>query len=207
MGDLELVGKYGEQPVKEINTVAGRLNAMADIADSVEVEDDDSLIEAAAMINELSATTALVSQIIEPFKKRAHASWKATIADEKAIVGRAEAAVASLKQKVASYRVKTQKALREAQRAVVEETDSKALTVAEKEAALTDNVGVGYRETWKAECHSIVDLCRAVAEGKAPAELVTFNQSAGNKLARSLRELTGNIPGLKAHKETSVVKR
>ena len=66
--------------------------------------------------------------------------------------------------------------------------------------------GVSTRETWRGECYSIRDLCKAVAEGKASPELVLPNGPAINQLARAMKQ-TMNVPGCRAVKETGVAAR
>ena len=206
MNEIVVTSNIDPESVVELNTVAERMNAMADMASAIVVEGDDTLIEAMAAVESLEGAVKVVESIIEPFRARAYQHYQDTLADKKAFTARANEAVASLRLKVALYRDKVTAALREAQRAAVEEGDSKDLVKAEKEAALTDNVGVSYREHWKADCVDIVLLCKAVVEGKAPQAIVQYNEKEGNRLARSLKELTGNIPGLKARKETRVVR-
>ena len=51
----------------------------------------------------------------------------------------------------------------------------------------TSVAGVSTREIWSAELTDIKALCAAVVSGAAPAELVQFNQTAGNRLATALK--------------------
>jgi len=62
---------------------------------------------------------------------------------------------------------------------------------------------LSYRTTHGAEVTDLKELCVAIAEGKAPVDLVKPNASAINKLGRSMKDLL-NIGGLK-HKESTVL--
>jgi hypothetical protein len=63
--------------------------------------------------------------------------------------------------------------------------------------------GVSSRETWRAEVFDVVALCKAIAEGKVPANLIEPNMPALNGMARALKEAL-NIPGVKAIKDSVV---
>ncbi len=59
---------------------------------------------------------------------------------------------------------------------------------------------------WHAELTDIVALCKAVADGTAPAELVQLNQPAANRLATALRDAV-SYPGLRFVSTTSLAVR
>jgi len=59
---------------------------------------------------------------------------------------------------------------------------------------------------WHAELTDITALCRAVADGTAPAELVQLNQPAANRLATALRDAV-SYPGLRFVSTTSLAVR
>jgi len=59
---------------------------------------------------------------------------------------------------------------------------------------------------WHAELTDIVALCAAVAEGKAPAELVQLNQPAANRLATALKGAV-SYPGVRIYSTTSLASR
>lgn len=63
--------------------------------------------------------------------------------------------------------------------------------------------GLSFPETWHAEVTDIMELIRAVLDGRAPVALIEVNMVVANKLAVSLKG-TMNFPGLKAVKKTGV---
>jgi rRNA processing protein Gar1 len=63
--------------------------------------------------------------------------------------------------------------------------------------------GMSYLDTWRAEVVSIRDLCRAIADGKAPEDLVEPNMGRLNAIARALKG-TMSVPGVQAKKDTGL---
>jgi hypothetical protein len=61
--------------------------------------------------------------------------------------------------------------------------------------------GTSFRETWKMRVVSFPELLKAVAEGRAPANLVLPNESALNALAKALKA-SARIPGVEFYPET-----
>jgi len=59
---------------------------------------------------------------------------------------------------------------------------------------------------WHAEMTDIIALCKAVADGTAPAELVQLNQPAANRMASALRDAV-SYPGLRFVSTTSLAVR
>ena len=59
---------------------------------------------------------------------------------------------------------------------------------------------------WRVEVIDIQALCRAIAEGEAPASLVALNQAEANRMATALKE-TMQIAGLRAVESTSLAAR
>lgn len=63
---------------------------------------------------------------------------------------------------------------------------------------------------WRAELVDIRELCRAIADGKAPADLVQFSQAAGNRLATALNGPgvnTADVPGVRFVRDKSMAVR
>lgn len=59
---------------------------------------------------------------------------------------------------------------------------------------------------WHAELTDIIALCKAVADGTAPAELVQLNQAAANRRATALKDAV-SYPGLRFVSTTSLAVR
>lgn len=70
----------------------------------------------------------------------------------------------------------------------------------------TKLAGTSTRELWSAELLDIKALCAAIADGKAPADMVTFNQSAGNRLASALKD-AADVPGVRFMRTESMAVR
>lgn len=66
--------------------------------------------------------------------------------------------------------------------------------------------GISIAESWRAQVIDKLALVRAVAEGKAPTELLEVNMQAANRLALSLKQAFA-YPGLKAVRVQSVAAR
>lgn len=66
--------------------------------------------------------------------------------------------------------------------------------------------GASHRKIWKAKLTDKMALIKAVAEGRASAELLDYNESVGNKLATALKSSLC-IPGLDAYDEISIASR
>jgi hypothetical protein len=66
--------------------------------------------------------------------------------------------------------------------------------------------GTTVRTVWSAELVDIKALCAAIAEGKAPADLVDFSQARGNRIATALKD-AANVPGLRFIRSESVAVR
>ena len=73
-------------------------------------------------------------------------------------------------------------------------------------AAPTALEGTSVRVLWRAELVDIRELCRAIADGKAPADLVRFEQAAGNRLATALKD-AADVPGVRFTREESMAVR
>lgn len=73
-------------------------------------------------------------------------------------------------------------------------------------AAPTKLAGTATREVWKGEVTDMKALCHAIADGLAPEELVTINQSALNKMAGALKRLF-KVPGCRAFSEEQLASR
>ena len=66
--------------------------------------------------------------------------------------------------------------------------------------------GTAFKKTWKGECVNIIDLLKAIVEGKAPVTLIEINQSAINAAAKTYKN-TMTIPGLKFTEVTDMSSR
>ncbi len=66
--------------------------------------------------------------------------------------------------------------------------------------------GASARKVWKAKLVDKMELIKAIADGRASPELLDYNESVGNGLAKALK--TGmNIPGLKSYEDIVIASR
>lgn len=80
------------------------------------------------------------------------------------------------------------------------------VTAAAPVAAPTKLAGTVTREVWRGEVTDIKALCRAIADGHAPEDLVTVNQASLNKMATALKKLF-KVPGCRAFSEEALASR
>ncbi len=66
--------------------------------------------------------------------------------------------------------------------------------------------GAHARRIWKSRLTDKMELIKAVAEGKASPELLDYNESVGNGLAKALKGGM-NIPGLESFEDISIASR
>ena len=66
--------------------------------------------------------------------------------------------------------------------------------------------GISTREVWKANCTNLKALCRAIADGEAPLDLVQFDQSAGDRYARAMKAQL-NYPGVRAARSENLASK
>lgn len=196
-GAVRLVESYDSELDIVVSQTAEKLRDISERANEIVVEDSNTFTLAVSTIESIEAMVAVVTDIVEPFRQRAYDYYKGVLAEKKSLLEAPEAAVARLRDEVSRYRGRLEKAV----------TDDPRASDVKRAVVVADSAGISYREYWKAECTDIVALCKAIVDGKAPPELVTFNQTEGNKLARSLRDMLSNIPGLRSQKETRMVRK
>lgn len=63
--------------------------------------------------------------------------------------------------------------------------------------------GTAFKKTWVGECVDLKALCQAIAEGKAPINLVSPNQSAINAFAKGVKN-TMPVSGLRFEERTDM---
>jgi hypothetical protein len=167
----------------------------------IEVVDTGSKRTAADMLSTIAAIRNAMEMVTERFRGPAHAHYKSVLAQKKALLDPPDNAIKILKDKITAYDAKVEEELASAKLGMLlgEEGADEALHRA-TEAREAPIAGVTTRTYWKAECEDLTALCRAVADGVAPLELVSYNESAGNKLAARLRKAM-MYPGIKVYKE------
>ena len=66
--------------------------------------------------------------------------------------------------------------------------------------------GASFKKVWKGEVTDLLALCKAIAEGRAPANLISINQTALNAFAKGVKD-TMAVPGLKFFEDTEMAVR
>lgn len=188
---------------------------------------------AAAKLLDVAAMRREITEYHKPLKQKAHEAHKAICDAEARMLAPVAQAEQILKRGIAAYETEQRhkaeeerRRLEEEERRRREEEIEAAAQQAEAEGASVEEVqaiieqpvvvpavrpeptftpvaGVSTRGVWKAEVVSIRELCRAVAEGRASAELVAPNMTALNGLARAMKQ-TFNIPGCRVVRDTAV---
>lgn len=162
-----------------------------------------------------------------PLKAKAHEAHKAICDAEKKLLNPIDLAERAIKAAISKYTAEQlriaeerEKAAREeAERLAAEEIEAAAVeaeaqgaSVEEVTAIITQPVivphvavaptfhravGITVPQTFQAEVFDVKALCRAIGEGKVPANYVSPNMTALNQRARADRQAL-NIPGVKA---------
>lgn len=188
--------------VVEVSKVQKKINLLSEHALSFRIEQPENLLVATEMMESLREFGSTMESLIELFRKPAHEHYKKILAQKKELLEPVETAMAHLRDEVQRFKEEADRKLLEAKQKFAEyQTDeaAEALHVA-SETSEVEVDGLSYRTYWKAECVDLVALCKAIGDGKAPPSLVTFNQTNGNSLARSLRDVM-RFPGVRVYSE------
>lgn len=206
-----------------------RASALTERATAIQVTDQETHDEAAELYVRLGDLSKEIDSIHDPAIEAAHRSHKAAIEAKKKLADPVDQARRIIKPKVCAWEQEQiriqQERQREAERIArqAEEEARLALAVeAEQKGAEPETVkeiletsvvtvapvvapafqktnGFKSRESWSASVFDIKLLCKAIAEGRQPSNLVEGNMTALNGLARSLKGQM-NVPGVKAVK-------
>jgi len=179
--------------------------------------------ELKAMKRQYNELEALRKSIVRPLDE-ARSKIQKLFAPALAYLDKGQAAV---KKKMLDYQEAAQRAAQEAARAEADRLrqEQEALAALAEECGETEAAedvraqpvyvpvaepvaaaGTWTTTRWHAELTDIVALCAAVAEGKAPAELVQINQPAANRLATALKGAV-SYPGVRFESSKSMASR
>lgn len=168
-----------------------------------------------------------------PLKQAAHESHHRICTAEKTMLAPVEAAEAILKRGIGTYRMEQERLRLDAERIareVAERAAAEALEAsieaAEAEGASPEEVraiieqprpasvvyvaptvlhvkGVSMADSWKAQVTNLLELVKAVAEGRAPVNLVMPNETALGQIARATKGSMA-IPGVRIFNDPGV---
>ena len=190
----------------QVDPVSAQLEHTCDMADNIEVTDIHGLNNALEAIDYLSNVTKVLEDIVEPFRKKAYDHYVSIREEKKKLLSRPQATVAALRGKIKDFNDRVEREKQLAMEALAKDNQTpEAMAVIEAPSVTQDVEGLGWRVQWSAELatddgEALKALCRAIGDGKAPVNLVTFNQSEANRLAKSLKDLM-RYPGVRAKRE------
>lgn len=195
-----------------------------DIKDLV-IFDNETFEVAGALLSGIKGYLKRIDEITDPVIEAAKANLAAARDQKRLLAEPAEAAEKILKKKLADYDSAVADRVREAQARVLAERQqaqdeadlgaslsgeaSEPVFVPDYSAPVFEKpkaAGIGFRTDWAGECHDLMALIKAIADGKAPLELVQVNQAELNKRARMLREAL-NFPGVRAVSKRTVTSK
>lgn len=210
MGTIEKFSVGGKDvishaDIKEVMDVQARLDEASEQCLALEVVDDESYERAGDYLQSVSAVHRVVEGTIEPFRKRAYDFYKGILEQKKSMLDPGERAIKHLKQQIAAYVKQIEAKQREERERLIEAAKETGDYEIEVETQVPDVATMSTRSKWVAELTDIKALCRAVADGKAPASLVSLNQSEANRVAKSLKGSV-RIPGIRVIEEKIVVR-
>lgn len=161
------------------------------------ITDETSYRNAGNLLVKIRTIRKRWKEIINPIKSKQYEAWKEACSKEKEVdqpFSEAEEIIYTSMGKFYQHYEEQRKAQesRSAQ-------DSPELPVVLP--ALDRINGLSPLETWSAEVDSLLELVKAVAEGRAPLVSLEANTKFLNQQAKSLKE-EFNIPGCKAVKKT-----
>ncbi len=213
----------------ELVPVEARALTLSEQARAMTVTDQVTHDIATELYLGLSQLEKEISAIHDPAIKAAHDSHKAAIAAKAKLAGPVEEAKRIIKPKITAWEAEQERIRRELEEKALEEARKReeaerlAMAVhAEQLGAPAEYVeevlstpqeiqrpivaptfqktkGFSSRENWSARVTDIRLLCKEIAEGRQPANLVDGNMTVLNGLARSLKSAL-KIPGVQAVK-------
>lgn len=149
----------------------------------------------------LSGVKALEQEIqahYAPLKKAAHETHRKIVAAERDQLAPLVAAETTVKRAICEYEDRIERERRALQQQVEEAAAIDGLDVVPVVSLpKVTTTGVSTRETWSVEVVDVLELVKAVADGRAPLALVLPNEAALNKLAGALKSAF-SVPGCRA---------
>lgn len=214
--------------------IAQKAATIKEKADAIAVVDQASYDAADALNNAARAEKKSFHAFFDPIDEASRKQRQAVISQGKAIDDPLDYVIKITGQKQAAWmrieqaRVEEERRQKEAEaRKLAEEEQRKAAEVL-KEAGLTNaaeavleapvviqkvdvsapvkQAGTSYRTSYSAECVSLMDLVKAVAEGRAPICYLEVNQTAINGWAKTTKG-TEELPGVRVVASDVQVKR
>jgi len=177
-----------------------------------------------------------IVEFFEPMRKAAHAAYQTILDKKKEHLGPVEQAEKTVKDAIRKWDDEQERIRQELQAKAQKEAEQKAIEERNQEAMMAEHLGlseenvseimsapvtavaapvdrtyerargIGSRDNWKCKVNDIKALCRAVANGKVPAEYVLPNQSALDKRAKADKSLM-LIPGCVSYNDSVVTAR
>jgi hypothetical protein len=162
-------------------------------ANAIDIRDgDDAQAVASWLVEDLGPRRKAVEQFFAPLVEAAHKAHKALTTKRASILALFERPETIAKAKLAAWEQERRAA---EQRDPTPIAEGAVVTMAD----LPDDrlTGVAFVKTWSAEVVDLKALCRAIADGKAPENLVAADMKVLGQLARALKSAF-NVPGCRA---------
>ena len=190
------------EALDDVGKIHLKINRLSEHALAQRVEFAEDLPNAMLMIDQLKEFRSTMDSLIELFREPAYAHYQRVLAQKKALLAPVEDSIEHLRDEIQHWKAEADRKLLAAKEEFAgDATDETAEALHRAtEASEAEVEGLGYRTYWKAECVDLKALCAAIGAGDAPTTLVTFNQSGGNTLARSLRNVM-KYPGVRVYSE------
>src|SRR3990167_294165 len=217
----------------EIVDLEGKALTTVTQAQELTVENQASYNYANNFLRAVKELQKTISDTFRPIIAAANLTWKGALAEERKHLGPLQNAEVLVKSKMLEWMQEQERARREVQaklQARAEKERQEALAKAEearaggketraekyeeRAAAIIapqlapsfDRGSVSVKQLYRAEVVSLIDLVKAVIDGKAPIMCIEANSTFLNSQARAMKE-TLNYPGVKVIAEDSLSSR
>lgn len=215
--------------IQEIVKAEDKAMSVPQQAHKFEIASNDDLLKADELLTSWRGIEGEIHAAFDPIVEKAHQAHKEAVAQRKKYLDPIEEGRRILKPKMADWNAAQERIRQEEQKAAEAAALKRAEDEALEMAALAEKSGdkalaetilaqpvtpmpvmvpklapktaTRFQVRWYAEVISLKDLCKEIAEGRQPVELVEANMVALNKLAGALKGSL-NIPGVVAKTKT-----
>lgn len=205
--------------------------ALTALAKGLLIQNDEDFTRADELLVSIATQKKDIASRFDPIIQKAHSAHKEALAQKVRLILPREQAETLIRARMVEYRdakkveadrlaaaaAVTGKAALEEERLYIADQLEQSGRGQEAEAVLSQPIvappptaswspvppsrGTSFKETWKMRVVSLPDLVKAVADGKAPENLILANESALNGIAKALKA-SAKIPGVEFYKET-----
>jgi len=202
-----VVLEHGTEAVEKLSDTEKQILLAEESLFGMVVNDAEQMDDAIDGIRRVKALIAVIEDIVEPFRAKAHIHYQGVLSEKKRLLSPLERTVAYLKAQVVSFHERASTELVEATKQLEELPTAASLVKFEDSADQVRETEecVEYREYFSAELENIEDLVEYVVES-GRYELILPDYKELNKIARRMG-LAFKVPGCRVkRKVTPVVK-